>query len=142
MINIEDIRDRITKIRGCVQKSQEEFGNILGVTKSTISLIETKKREPSERLIRDICREFKVNEDWLRTGAGGDENMHIPEDMSYLYNVGKLGSEKNEFKKFYLNMMMSLPDEYWDYIYNEFMKFVRKKGGIAQEPFPRNPKTR
>lgn len=65
-----DIRDRITLVRNNVGKSQEEFGSILGVTKSTISLLETKKREPSERIIRDICREFNVNETWLRTGEG------------------------------------------------------------------------
>lgn len=123
----EEIRDRIALVRETAAKSQEEFGSILGVTKSTISLLETKKREPSERLVRDICREFKINENWLRTGDGGIENMFLSEDMTYLYNVGKLGSEKNEFKKFYLNMMMSLPDEYWNFIYNEFMKFKKNK---------------
>lgn len=118
-----DIRDRISMVRESQKKSQEEFGSILGVTKSTISLLETKKREPSERLIRDICREFNVNEEWLRSGIGGNENMFISEDVKYFQNVEKLGSEKNEFKKFYLNMMMKLPDEYWDYIYKEFKKF-------------------
>lgn len=127
---MEEIRDRISKIRNNFNKSQEEFGNILGVTKSTISLLETKKREPSERLIRDICREFNVNEDWLRHGTGGDENMLLPEDMTFLQNAGKLGKEKNEFKRFYLNMMMNLPDEYWDYVYNEFKKFAKEKGDI------------
>lgn len=65
-----DIHDRIYKVRDIKKKSQDEFGSILGVTKSTISLIETKKREPSERLIRDICREFSINENWLKTGEG------------------------------------------------------------------------
>lgn len=124
---MEEIRDRIAKVRNSIGKSQEEFGTILGVTKSTISLLETKKREPSDRLIRDICREFGVNKEWLETGDGGDENMFLPEDAKYLYNVGRLGSEKNEFKKFYLNMMMTLPDEYWDYIYSEFKKFQKEK---------------
>lgn len=119
----DDIRDRISMIRETKKKSQEEFGSILGVTKSTISLLETKKREPSERLIRDVCREFNVNEEWLRTGIGGNDNMFISEDVKYLQNIEKLGSEKNEFKKFYINMMMGMPDEYWDYIYKEFKKF-------------------
>ena len=54
--------------------------------------------------------------------------MFIPEDMKYFQNVGKLGNEKNEFKKFYLNMMMGLPDEFWEYVYKEFKKFEEKKG--------------
>ncbi len=53
--------------------------------------------------------------------------MLIPNDMVYAFNIGSLGSEKNEFKKFYLNMMMNLPDEYWNYIYDEFKKFANKK---------------
>ncbi len=32
---------------------------------------------PIDAIILSICREFNVNEDWLRTGAGGDENMFV-----------------------------------------------------------------
>ena len=100
MINlIEDIRDRIGKVREHAKKSQEEFGAILGVTKSTISLLETKKREPSERLLRDICREFNVNEVWLRTGEGGTDSMFAKLDPAdrYSINLGTLSSSENQF---------------------------------------------
>lgn len=123
----KDIYERLAYLREHLEKSQQEFGDALGITNSTISLLERKKRNISDRVIRDICREFNVNEDWLRTGTGGVENMFVPDDMQYFQNVGKLGNEKNEFKKFYLNMMMGLPDEYWDYIYKEFKKFEDKK---------------
>ena len=56
-------------IREQLELSQEEFGERIGVTKSTISLLERKLRNPSERVIRDICREFNINEEWLRNGA-------------------------------------------------------------------------
>ena len=71
------IEDRVLMIREQLELSQEEFGERIGVTKSTISLLERKLRNPSERVIRDICREFNVNEDWLRNGTGGIENMFI-----------------------------------------------------------------
>lgn len=96
---MEDLRDRIANIRNLLHKSQEEFGNILGVTKSTISLLETKKREPSERLLRDICREFDVNEVWLRTGEGGDDNMFtkINQEDRYSISLGRLTVSENKF---------------------------------------------
>lgn len=53
--------------------------------------------------------------------------MFIPEDMRYLNTVGRLGNEQNEFKKFCINMLMELPDKYWDYIYEEFKKFEKKE---------------
>jgi len=121
------LNDRIKLIRKNKGLSQEEFGKRLSVTKASISRIEAGINNPSDQTIKLICSEFNVNEDWLRTGAGGEENMFISEDMQYFQNVGKLGSEKNEFKKFYLNMMMGLPDEYWDYIYKEFKKFEEQK---------------
>lgn len=120
---------RLRELRVRLQLSQEEFGKKIGIeSRAHISLLESGKRNITDRIITDICREFSVNEDWLRTGAGGDANMFVPEDMLYLQSVGKLGKEKNAFKKFYLNMMMKLPDEYWDYIYDEFKKFENKQG--------------
>lgn len=121
------MNERIKLIRKKKKLSQEEFGKRLSVTKTSISKIEAGINNPSDQTIKLICSEFNVNEDWLRTGFGGEENMFVPDDMQYFQNVGKLGSEKNEFKKFYLNMMMGLPDEYWDYIYKEFKKFEDKK---------------
>ena len=105
----------------------ENFGAKIGLKKSGLSLIENGRNELTDGNAKAICREFNVNEDWLRTGAGGPENMFIPEDMRYLNSVGKLGNEQNEFKKFCINMLMDLPDKYWDYIYEEFKKFEKNK---------------
>jgi len=126
-IETNEINIRVKKVREYLKKSQKAFGSALGLKPNSVSDIETGKNNVSEQSIKAICREFNVNEDWLRTGSGGDENMFVSEDIQYFQNVGKLGNEKNEFKKFYLNMMMGLPDEYWDYIYKEFKKFEEKK---------------
>jgi transcriptional regulator with XRE-family HTH domain len=125
---ILEMNDRIKLLRQNLDLKQEDFGKKINLTKFAISNYENGRTGIPERVINDICREFSVNENWLRTGAGGDENMFIPEDMKYFQNVGKLGNEKNEFKKFYLNMMMGLPDEFWEYVYKEFKKFEEKKG--------------
>jgi transcriptional regulator with XRE-family HTH domain len=61
---------RIAQIRKSQKINQDEFARRLGLTKNFISLIETGGRSPSERTILDICREFNVNEYWLRTGEG------------------------------------------------------------------------
>ena len=105
--------ERVNAVRRSKKMTMEQFGEQIGVQKSAISKIEKDKVNLSEQTIKSICREFNVNEDWLRTGAGGPENMFIPEDMRYLNTVGRLGNEQNEFKKFCINMLMELPDEYW-----------------------------
>lgn len=119
--------ERVNAVRTIKEMTMEQFGERIGIQKSAISKIEKDKVNLSEQTIKSICREFNVNEDWLRTGAGGPDNMFIPEDMRYLNSVGKLGNEQNEFKKFCINMLMDLPDKYWDYIYEEFKKFEKEK---------------
>lgn len=119
--------ERVKSVRKSCNLTLEKFGERLGVTKTAISYVESDKRNLTEQMLKAICREFNVNEDWLRTGTGGFENMFIPEDMRYINTVGKLGNEQNDFKKFCISMLMDLPDKYWDFIYNEFKKFEKKK---------------
>ena len=120
--------ERVKAIRKAKEMSMEQYGERIGnISKSTISNIENGNRNLTDLMLKSICSEFNVNEDWLRTGAGGPENMFIPEDMRYLNTVGRLGNEQNEFKKFCINMLMELPDKYWDYIYEEFKKFEKKE---------------
>ncbi len=119
--------ERVKSVRKSCNLTLEKFGERLGVTKTAISYVESDKRNLTEQMLKAICREFSVNEDWLRTGSGGSENMFIPEDMRYINTVGKLGNEQNDFKKFCISMLMDLPDEYWDYLYNEFKKFEKRK---------------
>lgn len=120
--------ERVKAIRKAKEMSMEQFGERIGnISKSTISNIENGNRNLTDLMLKSICSEFNVNEDWLRTGAGAPENMFIPEDMRYLNTVGRLGNEQNEFKKFCINMLMDLPDKYWNYIYEEFKKFEKEK---------------
>ncbi|WP_394917061.1 helix-turn-helix domain-containing protein [uncultured Robinsoniella sp.] len=124
---MQTINERILILINELDMTKTAFAKKLKVSQQYISKL-IKTGTPSEILIEDICQKFNVNEDWLRDGTGGSENMFIPEDMVFLNNMGRMAGEQNEFKKFCLNMMMGLPDEYWDYIYEEFKKFENKKG--------------
>lgn len=70
---------RIKAVRKSVGLTLEKFGERIGITASSVSAIEVGKNNPSEQTIRAICREFGVNEIWLRTGAG---EMFRPEEES------------------------------------------------------------
>jgi len=63
-------KSRIKAIRKDAGLTQAAFGERIGITQNYVALIEGGSREPSDRTIRDICREFHVSEAWLRTGAG------------------------------------------------------------------------
>lgn len=110
--------------------TQEKFGNRLGVSRDVIGNIEYNRLanpEQKEPLIKLICKEFNVNEDWLRTGAGGDENIFIPEDARKYAKPGKAPITPNEFKDFLAFLVRSLPDDYLCKAFLEFEK-EREKG--------------
>lgn len=64
------MNERIKKIRKDQQLTQEAFGNRIGITKSSVSLLESGKNSPSEQTQKLICAEFNVNEIWLLYGTG------------------------------------------------------------------------
>lgn len=62
--------ERIRKVRRNLDLTQQDFGKRIGIKSNSVSLIESGSRNASDQVILAICREFKVNEEWLRTGDG------------------------------------------------------------------------
>lgn len=61
---------RLRTIRKALGLSQEQLGQALGVSNTAISKLENGENNITEQNIKAICREFDVNENWLRTGQG------------------------------------------------------------------------
>lgn len=61
---------RLKDLRKSLSLNQEEFGGKIGVTNTAVSKWENGDREIPDSAILSICREFGVNEVWLRTGYG------------------------------------------------------------------------
>lgn len=61
---------RIIQIRKRYKLSQERFAERLGLSRNFINQVENGSKNISDRTISDICREFNVNEEWLRNGTG------------------------------------------------------------------------
>lgn len=64
------MNERIKEIRKNASLTQEAFAARLGLTRNFIAQVEMGVKEPSDRTILSICREFGVNEVWLRNGVG------------------------------------------------------------------------
>lgn len=64
------INERVKEIRNKNHLSQKEFGRRICISDAAVSQIETGKSGISNQTILSICREFNVNEEWLRDGVG------------------------------------------------------------------------
>lgn len=64
------MNERLKIIRLKLKLTQDDFAKKINVTRSAISNYEKGTRNIMNRVIADICREFNVNEEWIRHGTG------------------------------------------------------------------------
>lgn len=119
------MNERFKEVRKTLGLTQSEFGKSLGISNTAISKIEKGENNVSESNIISICREFGVNEEWLRTGVGGEDNMFIKlSAYDKAYNrFGYVMENASASKKAALTMLLELvyrtSDEEWDLIMKE-----------------------
>ena len=86
---------RIKQLRKTLNLTMEEFGKRLGVTRTAISNIESGNRNVTEQMFTSVCREFKVTEDWLRTGEG-EMFVSLPDEDEFAAYVEDLLADDGE----------------------------------------------
>lgn len=64
------MKERLKKLRKALDLTQQEFADRIGISRGNIATYETRDGNPGNSVINLICREFNVNETWLRTGEG------------------------------------------------------------------------
>lgn len=80
--------ERIKKLRKDLDLTQQKFADRLGVKQNTIALIESGKRNTSDQLLFSVCREFGVNEKWLRSGEGEPfQPLSADDELSQVFSA-------------------------------------------------------
>ena len=80
---------RLKELRKILNLTQQEFADKLGIKRNTIANYESGRNEPIGSVFSLICKEFNVNENWLRNGIG---SMFIePSEFS----LDKYAEQKN-----------------------------------------------
>lgn len=109
------MKDRIKLIRKNAGRTQTQFGEKIGVKGNTVTNYESGLRTPTDAVIRSICREFDVNESWLRTGAG-EMFVKKTRDEEMAECLGQLLSGEDEsFRKRLIASLIKIPedDPFW-----------------------------
>ena len=122
------MKDRLKEIVKKSGLTGEKFGERIGVSQSLMSMMCAGKTKPTDRTILSICREFGVDEIWLRTGEGEPYREITQEEriMKFATDTAK-GSE--EFKKRLLDMLTQLDEQDWknlEAIYDKCHKSLQK----------------
>lgn len=106
------MKDRIKQVRKHLCLTQSEFGERIGVKSNTITGYEIGARSPSDAIIMAICREFHVDEHWLRTGEG---EMFRPrsrsEELAAFF--GDLLADTPDFRHSLITVLSRMSPEEW-----------------------------
>ncbi|CAI3543054.1 MULTISPECIES: helix-turn-helix domain-containing protein [Clostridium] len=125
------INERITQLRKELNLNQEAFGKRINVTRSAISNYEKGTRNIMDRVITDICREFNVNEEWLRNGTG--EMFIEPDTFSldeYAKSKGATDYELELIKGFF-DIPKNIRHEFINYFKNTMMSNFQNNDLVA-----------
>lgn len=88
------MNERIRLLRKELGLNQSDFGNKIGVKQGTVAGYESGARTPLDAVVSSICREFDVNEEWLRTGEG-EMFEQMTEQQKLLKYTGMLLKNKD-----------------------------------------------
>ena len=107
------MNERFIELRKALNLTQTEIGERLGVTRSVISNIEYNRVEPSQLIIKLACKEFGVDEIWLRTGVGEMFREVSREEQVASFFMGALSGD-DQFKKAFVSALASLDETAWE----------------------------
>ena len=123
------MNERLKKLRKKLDITQQEFADRIGINRHYFANYETGRNKPIDAIIKSICREFNVNEEWLRTGIG---EMFIEEDFFSLDDYAKSNNLTDIEKKLILGFM-KLDPKVREAVYSVF-----KNAFSEQNPEPNN----
>lgn len=124
-----DTFERIRYLRkDILHMNQTDFGKVLGVSRSVIKNMELNvlaRPEQKEPIIKLICKEFHVNESWLRTGDGEPFACDLEEDefSSYAAEIDRNDPRLKQAILYYKKLSEKDKKLFWDFV----DRFVLKK---------------
>ena len=122
----ETLKDRLKELRNALNKTQQQFADQLKISRNNVACYETGKNTPSDAVVSLICKEFNVNEEWIRHGTGEMfQTMTRREQISQF--AGSLMKEEDEsFKVRLFEILAQLDESEWEVLEGIAKKAIKK----------------
>jgi len=122
------VKDRIRKLRKALDLTQQKFADRIGMKSNTIATYEMGRAFPSDPTINNICKEFGVNEAWLRTGKG---EMFVPAPTSELESLAARYPQMTHETFVFIEKLVGLSVEDQNVIMGFLREVVEGFGDVA-----------
>ena len=131
------MNERLLAIRNHFNRSQKSFGEALGVSRDVIASLESGRVPIIDALIKLICREFGVTEQWLRTGAGSMLDDSKPSILARLSEEKQLTPREQAI----VSAFIDLPPQDRAAIMRYMDSLVEKLSQAPPDPQKKDPDT-
>lgn len=128
------MKDRIKYIRKTVANmNQTKFGEIIGVKQGTVAAYESGDRTPIDAVVVAICREFDINETWLRTGEGEMQREISDSEKILAWVTDVLMDKPDSFRRQLVEVLVELSPEQLDMLNQVADKLIEKRTQKKEE---------
>lgn len=110
------MNERVRELRKYLGLTLEKFGEPLGVTKTAISRLENGINGITDQMVKSICREYNVNEEWLINGTGDMFTEIDRDDQLMRWAASVLKDDSDSFRKRFVTMLSSLSVDEWQFL--------------------------
>lgn len=119
--------ERIKLLRQTLGITQQEFADRLRIKRGAVANYEIGRNEPIDAVIAMICREYNVNDRWLRTGEGEMFMELSVEDEIAAFMGDILKNEESNFRRRFIAALARLDDTGWDVLEKFISDFNAQK---------------
>ena len=131
---MSEINTRIAAVIQASGLTKTAFAERLNVSQSFISRLAIGASAPSDRTIVDICREFGVNERWLRTGEG-EMLMHLSREEEIMrFAATVVRDPSSEFQRRFVSVLARLTPEQWKLMEEMARKLLQEQAADSPQP--------
>lgn len=121
---MDGLNQRISALIDALNIKKTSFAERLNVSQAFVSQLCSGVKQPSDRTISDICREFDVNEEWLRTGSG---EMFVPltrDEQIEVFIGNVLKDEPGDFRRRLISVLSRLTESEWELLEKKLKEIV------------------
>lgn len=121
----DSLHERIQAIITAKGMKKTEFAQKLNVSQAYVSQMCSGTKTPSDRTISDICREFNVNENWLRTGEG-DMFIQMSRGDEIAAFVGNILRDDSNFQQKFISVLARMTPDEWKLLERKVLELAEE----------------
>ena len=125
------MHERLKEIRKARGLTQKEFAARIGIKQNTIAQYEIGRNEPIDAVVSLICREYGVNEVWLRTGVGEMFRPRTREDDIAAFFGQVLGGRCTDFQRRMVSVLSRLSAAEWELLERKIKELAEDEKGAG-----------